>query len=110
MVFRNFLGTTFFAVAKGDLLGFSARFGAQALEEIQGPGRKQKNIVFPELGALLGGGIRPPQTFLSEFAHLFYILGFGRPDPHGRKIAKYWFFRPFWLGVQGTMVSKILDT
>ena len=27
---------------------------------------------------------------------LFYVLRFGRPDPQGRKIAKYGYFRPFW--------------
>ena len=27
---------------------------------------------------------------------LFYILCFGRPDPHGQKIAKYGVFRHFW--------------
>ena len=27
--------------------------------------------------------------------HFFYVLCFGRPDPHGREIAKYGYFRPF---------------
>ena len=27
---------------------------------------------------------------------LFYVLQFGRPDPQGREIAKYGYFRPFW--------------
>ena len=42
------------------------------------------------------GKIRPPKKFLPEKAQLFHILRFGRPDPNGREIAKYWFSRPLW--------------
>ena len=34
--------------------------------------------------------------FLPEVAQLSYVFRFGRPDPQGREITKYWFSRPFW--------------
>ena len=51
---------------------------------------------FPGARGTFEEKIRPPQKFLPRIAELFYILGFGRPDPEGREIAEYWFFGPFW--------------
>ena len=62
-----------------------ARLGPGALRKIPGPGMKQK---MPFLGArgTFGGEFRPPQKFLPEIAHLFYISRFGRPEAGNRKI------------------------
>ena len=97
MVFCNFLGNNL-------VFGLTATwsetviywgigpFWAAGTYRNSGPGPKTEKRNFPELGGLLGA----PQKFLSKSAQLSYILHFGRPDPHGREIAKYWFSRPFW--------------
>ena len=36
------------------------------------------------------------RKFLPKISQLFYIFRFGRPDRHGREIAKYRGFGPFW--------------
>ena len=57
---------------------------------------KNEKTQFPGARNTFGGEIRVPQKFISESAQLFYILRFNWPDPHGREIAKYRGFRPFW--------------
>ena len=51
---------------------------------------------FPGARGTFGGEIRTPQSFLPKSAQLFYILCFGRSDPHRQEIVKYGVFRPFW--------------
>ena len=62
-----------------------------------GAGQKKEKCNFPVLGALLGGKSGRPKSFSPKVRNLFtcYVLRFGRPDPHGREIAKY--------GVPGTL-------
>ena len=59
------------------------------------------------LEALLGGEIRPPQKLLPRIAQLFYGFCFGRLDPQGREIAKYWGLGHFGLG-QPLALGEIL--
>ena len=98
---RNFFRSCVFADrtprgGKSPNTGFLDPFGlGQPLGTWRNSGPKTEKRSFPELGALLEKKICPPQKFLPEVAHLFYILRFGRVDPHGREIAKYRFSRPF---------------
>ena len=91
MVVRNF-----FAVyvlpdrtprgGKSQNTGISGRFGPGrplALRDKPQGWAANGKCNFPVLGAILGGEIRTPQKFLPESAQPFYILRFGRPDPHG---------------------------
>ena len=107
MVVRNFLTmyvltartptggktrNTLFRLSCLSILGHFALGQPLALREIPGPDRKNRN--FPVLGDpkwkktcyhSIGDG----------FPQLSDILSFGRPDPLGREIAKYEYFRPF---------------
>ena len=71
-----------------------ARCGPGAFVEI--PGQKTEKRYFPVLKALLGGKSGRPKSFSPKLRNFFYVFRFGRPDPQGQEIAKYWFFRPFW--------------
>ena len=96
-VSRNFLGNNFFSVGPpdGDLLGFRPVLGRGHLGEF-GARAENRKTQFPGPGGTFRGEIRPLQKFLPEIAQFFYVLCFGRPDPHRREIAKYWGFRHFW--------------
>ena len=79
-----------------------------ALREI--PGRNRKTQL-PGARGTFGGETCLPRKFLPEIAQLFSLLHFGRPDPHGREIAKNTgVFRPFSprtaLGTQRNSGSK----
>ena len=95
IIFRNFLGNNFFrsdpqGVAKGYLLGVWPVLGRGHLEKFWARVKNGKTQ-FPGARGTFGEKIRQPQKFLPKIAHFFYILGFGRPAPQGREIAKYWF-------------------
>ena len=71
--------------------------------------KKNRKTQFPGARGTLGGGgggIRPPKKFSPGIPPLFDIFHFGRPDPHGRDIAKYWVFSPFWPRVQMVFYHK----
>ena len=101
MVFRNFLGEQLFFSVGPPLVGNG---GPMVFWPVLGLGHKEKfraraenrKTQFPGARGTCGGKMRPPQQFLPEIAQLFYTLLFGRPDPQGRELAKYWGFRPFW--------------
>ena len=82
-------------IGNGDLLGFWPVLGRGHVEKFKARAKNRKTQ-FPGGRGTFGEQIRPPQRFLPEIAQLFYILHFGRPDPQGRKIAKYGVSRPFW--------------
>ena len=84
-------------VAKGGLLGFWPVPGRGHWDKFRTRVGNRKTQ-FPGARGTFGGEIRVPQKFLPEIAQLFYILRFGRPDPHGRKIAKYCISGTFGLG------------
>ena len=84
---------------KTQTMGFLGHFGLgrpSARVEIPGPCRKRKKTQFPGARGTFWGGIRTPQKFLPESAQLCYISRFGRLDPHGREVAEYGGFTPFW--------------
>ena len=82
-------------VGNGGLVGFWPVLGRRHLEKFRARAENSKTQ-FPGAGGTFGGELCPPKKFLPEIAQLFYCLCFGRLDPHGWEIAKYWFFRPFW--------------
>ena len=69
--------------------GFLFYFGLWHLNS----GRKKEKLNFPVLGALLVGKSGRPKSFSPKLRNFYF---FGRPDPQGREIAKYWGFGPFW--------------
>ena len=63
----------------------------------------EKSRVRAENGKTQLAGARGPKIDNKNYhairdgcPQLFYILRFGRPDPHRQEIAKYGGFRPFW--------------
>ena len=100
MVFRKFFGKNFFFVhtptgRKGNLVVFWPLLALGTLVKFQARAENTK-MQFSGARGTFGGGIRPPQKFLPEIGQFSYGVCFGRPDPQGREIAKYCFFRPFW--------------
>ena len=81
-------------VGNGDLLGFWHVLGRRHLETFRA-WDKNRQTQFPGARGTFRGEICLPQI-LPEIEQLFSTLRFGRPDPQGREIAKYWFSRTFW--------------
>ena len=99
MVFRDFLGDSFFLVrpppaGNSDLVLFWPVLGRGHLEKSWTRAGNIKTQ-FP--------GARGPKTERKRYHAVrdgcpqpFYVLRFARPDSHGREIAQYGHFRPFW--------------
>ena len=93
-VSAHFSGRTFLPVrpppaGDSNLVGFGPILGLWHVEKFRARAENTKRN-FPMLGALVGGKPSRPKSLSPKFRSLFTFLRFGRPDPHGREIAKYW--------------------
>ena len=100
-MFRNYLGNNFFFWSDPTwsatvIYWDSGPFWAAGIRETFRARAENRKTQFPGARGTFGEKILPPENFLPKIAQLFYNLRFGRPDPQGREIAKYWFSRPFW--------------
>ena len=109
-MFRNFLGNNFFfgqiprwlqkVISWGPVLGRGQIPGPVKNGKTRFPGARGPEIEKNSYHAIRDGCL-----------HLFYVLRFDRPDPQGREIAKYRFFRPLWprasLGTSGHSGPKM---
>ena len=111
MVFRNFPGADFFfcptpSGRKQRFSGGLAHFGPWAPPPGPQARAEKTNTQFPSAKDTFWREIRPPKKFLLKLPQLFCILCFGRPDPHEREIANYWFSVYFGVG-QPLALEKI---